>query len=111
MSATRLARTQRKPLDPVEYMKRMRRMPAAPGAAARLAELPPWDGKVRFYLQCPYTGRVDDAPWSDEEIHYEAWRNLRNMVAGYGIGGTKDDPNDPPIVTKDIREHPNDPWH
>lgn len=89
--------------SPEEQLAWMRSLPAKRGAAKRIAGLPVWDGHVRF-------GDVDDAPWSDEDIHTETWASLQLMARGEGHCGSQNDPNDPPVVKRDILNHPYDPW-
>ncbi len=82
----------------------IRNLRPKPGFRDRLAGIPEWDGEVRY----PSTG--DNNPWSDREIHVAAWEALRRMASGQGWKGSKDDPNDPPAVTADIRARPFGPY-
>jgi hypothetical protein len=80
----------------------MRALPARPGAQQRLAQLPEWDGTLRF-KQDGFQ-RI----WTDEEIQDAAQEGLYSMAAG-ACGYTpadcrarENDPNDPPAVKQQI---------
>lgn len=95
-----MAQIRRQRYDSNIACRALRLGPSRPGARERMAGIPQWDGHVRFPK---VTG---NKIWSSKELMHEARIALYDM-ARRGFDGSlgdemADDPEDPPIVRRDI---------